>query len=133
MQFKRSLSICTKWANKLKVHFWLKRYCSKFVLTSAFICLQPTFYFNMETKLWRHILFSSTFSSSILFQDRKKNTSVITGNILITIIRFGRYHLLASSQHFAFIVVLKYVICLFQIIYLSILTTFTLRITFLDR
>ena len=63
MQFKRSLSICTKWVRKFKVHFWLKCYCSKFIFTWAFICLQPAFCFKMGKKLWRHTSFSSTYFS----------------------------------------------------------------------
>ena len=76
MQFKRNLSICTKWASKLKFHFNLKRYCSKFILTSAFICLQ----------------------SSSLFQHGKKAMMTYIILILITIIRFARYHLLLNSS-----------------------------------
>ena len=60
---------------------------SKFILTLAFICLQPSFLFH-NGKLWRHISSSS-------------HVSVFTGNILITIIRFNRYQsLLASNSTF---------------------------------
>ena len=74
---QKKFVFCTKLVNKLKVHFWLKHYCSRFILTSAFICQQ----------------------SSFLFQDNSTpHVSVITGNILITMIRFSRYHLLLASN-----------------------------------
>ena len=50
MQFKRNLSICMRWVGKLKVHFLLERYCSQFILTSAFICLQSSFLFQHGKK-----------------------------------------------------------------------------------
>ena len=50
MQFKRNLSICMRWGGKLKVHFLLERYCSQFILTSAFICLQSSFLFQHGKK-----------------------------------------------------------------------------------
>ena len=43
MHFKRNLSVCANLASKLKAHLWLKRCSSKFILTSAFICLQSSF------------------------------------------------------------------------------------------
>ena len=78
MQFKRNLPICTKWASKLKVHFSLKCYCSKFILTSVFI--------------WWEKSYEDIY-------DSPPHVSVITGNILITIIRFTRYHLLLASSN----------------------------------
>ena len=53
-------AIQKKWSSKSKVHFQLKRYYSKFILTSAFKCLQSSFLFQHGKKLWRHISFSST-------------------------------------------------------------------------
>ena len=72
MQFKRKLSNCAKWANKLKVRFYW-HYCSKFILTSAFICLQSNFLFQHGKKSMK------TYHSP-------PRVSIITGKILITII-----------------------------------------------
>ena len=60
-EIQKNLSIYTKWASKLKVHFLLKRYCSKFILNSVFICLQPSFLFQQGKKVWRHIFSSTCF------------------------------------------------------------------------
>ena len=88
MQFKRNLSSYMKWASTLKVRFYW-HYCSKFILTSAFICLQSSFFISTWGKSYESINTSTP------------HVSVITGNILITIIRFARYHfLLASSSTF---------------------------------
>ena len=46
MQFERNLSMCTKWANKLKI--LIKRYYSEFIPTSVFICLPSSFLFQHE-------------------------------------------------------------------------------------
>ena len=73
MQFKRNLSSCTKWASKLKVRFYLC-YGSKFILSTAFTCLQLAFNFNME-KRYEHIYYSPL------------HVSAITGNK--TLIRFA--------------------------------------------
>ena len=80
------MSMCPKWASKLKVQFQLKRYCSKFILTAVLFTYNPAFYFNMGQKCWRHA---------------PSHISVITGNIPITVIRFARYHpLLPASSTF---------------------------------
>ena len=76
------MSMCPKWASKLKVQFQLKRYCSKFILTAVLFTYNPAFYFNMGQKCWRHA---------------PSHISVITGNIPITVIRFARYHPLLSK------------------------------------
>ena len=60
MQFKRNLCICTKWASKLKVQFLLKRFCSNFILTSAFICLPSSFLFQHRKKSYDDTSFSYT-------------------------------------------------------------------------
>ena len=58
---KKFVYLHCNWARKLKVHFELNCYYSKFIVTSAFICLQSsTLYFNMGKKLWRNMSFSST-------------------------------------------------------------------------
>ena len=77
--------VYTKWARKLKAHFYLKRYCSKFIFTQGFICLQSSFYFNWEKSL------DDIYHSP-------PNVYVITGNILITLKRFAPYHLLLVSN-----------------------------------
>ena len=59
MQFKRNLSRCPKWVSKLKVHFY-QRYCSKFILTSAFICSQSSFLFWPGEKAMKTMSFSYT-------------------------------------------------------------------------
>ena len=84
MQFNSNLSIWRKWASKLKVHFWLKRYCRKFILTSAFICLLFSFLFQQKS-------YEDIYHSP-------QHVSVITGNILIMIIRFASYDLLLASS-----------------------------------
>ena len=85
MQFKRNLSICAKWVSKLKVQFYLKGYWSKFILTSAFICLQSSFLFHHGKVAMK------TYTPS--------HFSVITGNTLVTIVRFTCYHLLQEHFH----------------------------------
>ena len=82
----KNLSFCTIWAIKLKVHFQLKRYCSKLMLTSAFIFLQSSFLFQHGKKAMKTYII-------LLFLLYN-----ITGNILITIIRFALYHLLLASN-----------------------------------
>ena len=47
MQFKRNLSSCTKWASKFRFY---KRFCTKFILTSAFICPQFSVVFQQGKK-----------------------------------------------------------------------------------
>ena len=69
MQFKRNLSICTKWASKLKVPFELKCYCSKFILTSAFIFLQHRFLFEHGKKaINTYIILFQSGAGQLLFQ-----------------------------------------------------------------
>ena len=46
---KRNLSSCTRWVSKLKVRF-CQRYCTKFILTSPFVCLQSDFLFQHGQK-----------------------------------------------------------------------------------
>ena len=85
---KKFVYLHCNWASKSKVHFELNCYCSKFIVTSVSICLQSsTLYFNIGKKLWRNMSLSST-------------CSVITWNILITIIRFARYQLLLALSTF---------------------------------
>ena len=76
MQFKKNLSSDTKWEKKLKVCFY-HRYCCKFILTSSFIC-NPPLHFSMR-KSYADIYHPPTYAF------------VITGAILITIIRFASY------------------------------------------
>ena len=83
MQFKWNLSSCTKWANKLKVCFSYC-YCSKFILTSTFIC-NPAFHFNIGKKLLWHISFSST---CFCYCRKHPNNDLI---------RFVSYYLLLAS------------------------------------
>ena len=61
--------------SKLKVHFKLKRYCSKFILTSALICLQSSLFFLTCEKSYEdlyhsppHVLF---ITENILIMVRK--------------------------------------------------------------
>ena len=55
------MSICTKWASKLKVvHFWLKRCYSKFIFSSAFIYLQSSLLFQHGKKAMKIYLLPST-------------------------------------------------------------------------
>ena len=68
MQFKRHFSYCTKWASKL-----------------ALICLQLIFLFQ-RGKNYKHIYHTPL------------HVPVITGNIIITLIRFACYHLLLASS-----------------------------------
>ena len=68
--------------HKLKAHFQLKRYCSEFILTLAFIWLQSSFLFQHGKKNYEDVHHSPP------------HASVITGNILITIIN----HLFLASN-----------------------------------
>ena len=74
MQSERNLSRCTKWASKLTVRF-SQHYCSKFIPISAFIFLQSCFLFQHGKRALKTYL-------------SPPHVSVITENILITIIRF---------------------------------------------
>ena len=87
MQFKRNLTSWRKWTNKSKV---INAICSKLILVLGIIlkllfACSPAFYFNMG-KNYEDLYHSPP------------NVSVITGNILIMIIRFSRYHLLLTSS-----------------------------------
>ena len=82
MQFKIYLSICTKCTSKSKVH-----------LVSLFL-LQFSFAYNSS-------FFSTWEKSCEDIYHSPPHVSAITGNILITIIRFALYHLpLASNSTF---------------------------------
>ena len=88
-QLERNLPGCTKWACKLKVRFYW-RYCSRFILiSSAFICLPFSFSFQHEKKSYEDISRSAP------------HVSAITGNILITILRFAHFFLtfMTDSQY----------------------------------
>ena len=80
-----SMKLCNEVVSKLKVC-----YCSKFILTSAFICLQFSFLSQHGKNSYEDIYHSPP------------HVSVIAGNILITIIRFASYHLLLLASNSTF-------------------------------
>ena len=71
MQFKRNLSICTKWVRKLKVHF-----INHSAIAVSLFLLQlssvnnPAFYFNMGKKLCIHTSFKNFPDKALLFRFR---------------------------------------------------------------
>ena len=89
MQFKGNLSSCTKLASKLKFRYFINAIAASLFVRHLSSPCNPAFYFNTGKKLRTQYHFPP-------------HVSIITGNILITIITFACYYLLPGcfQQHF---------------------------------